>query len=365
MAGTAAAGVMMNDDAALINFGGEPVDYKNPPVSMSLLKFVPFEVAGTVRKAITQKVDVKALKTIYDSIEVEEITQLATTMESVTGDEVAMLAGTLFDFMGYDPETTMRVLIAINKYYQTLSLDPPETAETLKEDIMLSIACVVRMGNLQFNAIKRRASKAKSVIRYLMSKYGILIGSTGSGMASTVLTFPRIANSFPVLHLRTVNVMKMQDNTKQDFGANNLPQAMRPSSFCTMLADDMEERTRLFLIRATCAYSCDYQKTVYEGEVSQKRIARATNPYSVEDVWAMQFQILFAISSSKVPSRAMKAAVLTEFKISECYSLLKQINDNITKVLQDTFLSPTDTEFKTDMSEYISGKKIARITGST
>jgi len=364
MAGTSQQGSALNDASALVNFGGEPVDYKNPPTSMSLLRFVPFEVAGVVRNAISKKVDVKALKVIYDAVKSDEIVKLASTLESITGEEVATLAGNLFDFMGYDPEITMRVLIAINKYYQTLDLTPPETAETLKEDIMLSIACVIRMGNLQFNALKRRNSKAKSVITYLISKYGILIGSTGSGMSSSTLTFPRIANSFPVLHMRSVVVMHMQDNTKQDFGANNIPQFMRPSSFCTLLADDMEERTRLFLARATCAYSCDYQKTVYEGEVSQKRIIRATNPYVVEDVWALQFQILVAICNSKVPTRPMKAAVLTEFKVAEQYKVIKIINDNITKVLQDTFLSPSEAEFRTDMTEFISGKKTARIEGS-
>jgi len=335
---------------------GEVVEHKNPTKTMALFKVGQVKINNVIRKAITAKVDVKAVKDIYDKITPEQILDLSNSVSSVTGDEVRAIVGSLFDFMGFDPEIVMRVLLAINKYYQSLTLEPPETSDTLKEDIIVAVGCTIRMGNLQFAASQRRSDEAKAVIGYLISKYGILVGSTGAGMASTVLTFPRIANSFPVLTVRSAVVLGVQNNQQNELGSNVLPIFMRVAAFVSLLDADLDDRTGEFIMRASCAFSCDYQRTVHEGNLLKHKLKKADNVFTIEDAWNSQYPYYTAIRNSKVPGIKMKRAMLTELKVSSDYDAISQVNKKITELMQDKFVTPSKEEFEADLVSFISGK---------
>jgi hypothetical protein len=340
---------------------GDVMTYHSPSTTLALFKPREVKINGAIRKMITTKIDVKAFKSIYDQITPKEITDLASSLSSVTETEIRSLIGSLFDFMGFDPEIVMRVLVAINKTYAALPLDPPETPETLKEDIMLAVGCTIRLGNLQFAAAQRRSEEGKAVIGYLISKYGILVGSTGAGMPSTALTFPRIANTFPVLTVRSAIVLGVQDNQQNEFKANVLPAFMRVSAFVSFLGSDLEDRTADFIRRAACAFSCDYQRTVHEGNILKYKLKKADNIFTAEDAWNAQVPYFIAIMGSKVPGPKMKRAMLVELKMSKWYEQVLHVNKKITEVLDDKFLCPTEDEYSRDLNNYINSSTPAAI----
>jgi len=335
---------------------GTVVAYKNPTNTLALLKPSDVVINNIKRSVISLKIDVKGLKQIYDNLKVDEIQAFVKKTEAVTGTEILSIVGSLFDFMGFDPEIVIKCLFAMNKWYQTQKLDPPETEDTLREDIILCVACNNKIGNLQFRAVGRRSEEGRAVIGYLQSKYGIFIGSTGAGMPSTLLTFPRIANSFPVLTVRTAIAMPIDDNQVSSFSANLLPPAARVSAFSSFLHPDLEERTRLSLLRAACAFSCDYQLTVHEGEMIKLKLKKADNVFTAEDAWNKQWNYFVVSSTSKVPELKMKRAMLMELKVREWWQIVKTINAEITTIRDDKFLVPDQSVYEKDIDDFVSGK---------
>lgn len=341
--------------------------YHNPDNTMALLKDNEAKVGDKVLKVPKDKVNVKSFKDIFDNITTDDIRALVQTMEAISSAEVRALAGNLFDFNGYDPIVTIKVLIAANRYYREVAKLADETPDTLKEDIMLAVACHVQLGNLQTKAVSRRSKEGRAVIAYLIHKYSIYVGSTGAGLPSEDLTFPRIAGAFPVLTIRTVIAYPRPNNQYNHSSANRLPNPARVQAFASLLHSSMEETTRGLLLRCVCAFSCDYSITVHEGQIKKLKLKRADHILTFEDAWNTQWPFFEIVSESVVPEVPMKRAMIAELGVANWYTELEIINSEINKLLPETYVAPDITHFKASIAKFIGGVTTHAITsgGST
>lgn len=336
----------------------------NENQTMSVLTRGTFDVMGVPRQSITLDATDKALVTSMEDITTQELDDFVSKIDAIQSSEVLNLISSLFDFQGFDPIQVIKKLLAINKYYQTKGSNPPETHETLKQDIMLMVAANIIMGNLQMRSAGRRSEKGRAALEYLVSKYKMKIGSTGAGLPSDTLTFPRVANSFPVLTCRSAQALPSKNLSKSPFETKLIPKFMRVSAFASLCSEEMEERTREFLLTCVCAYSCDHMITVHEGEKKKRRERKEENAFLPEDAWAAQWDYILVSSTSPVPSLQMKRAMMTEFKVSGLYSVLEPIVRKSIDLLQSKWVIPTEQEFKKDIESFSSGTSQPRIAGA-
>jgi len=335
-----------------------------PPLqdaALAVLTRGAFEIAGVQRTTMVMDATEKTLITSVENISTDDIDKFVSKIEAVQGTDITNLLASLFDFQGFDPIQIIKRLIAVNQYYRAKTGNTTESEETLKQDIMMMIAANVMMGNLQLKSIGRRSEKGRMALEYLVTKYKMKMGSTGAGMPSTVLTFPRVANSFPVLTCRTANSLPGKTLSMSPFSSKDIPKFMRVSAFASFCHESLEERTRAFLLRVVCAYSCDQSVTVHEGEKKKDKAKYKDSTYLPEDAWAQQWPFAEVSSNSPVPGLAMKRAMMVEFKVAEIFHLLEPVFKKVGEVLHDTFTPVSKAEYELDLQNFIIGKHQAAI----
>lgn len=330
--------------------GNEP----GQPASQEVLVRGKFEVAGKERQAVVLDVTEKALVQSMDAISTQEVQNFVSKIEAIQGGEVLSMLSSLFDFMGFDPIQIIKKLIAVNRYYRETKGMSDETEETLKIDVMMMVSANIIMGNLQVKSIGRRSNKGRAALEYLVSKYQMKIGSTGAGLPSDVLTFPRVANSFPVLTCRSAQVLPMKQLPISPFGAKGIPREMRVGPFATFCPEELESRTRMFLLKAVCAYSCDHMVTVAAGE-RKKRKSKEVSDFGPEDAWAAQWDFILVSSSSPVPEMKTKRAMMTEFRLENAYSSLIDVIKKVHELVKLDDAIPSEEEYQKDIQAFISG----------
>jgi len=235
--------------------GGDPI-----------IKTGSLEVASLKREMVIFDMSEKNVISAMEAITTDDIEKFVSKMEVIKGDDIAKMMMSLFDFMGFDPTAIIRKLIAVNKYYVEVKKLPNESEETLIWDIIMMICANIVMGNLQQKSIGRRSQKGRMALGYLIQKYEMRKGSTGAGLPSDVLTFPRVANSFPSITCRAAAVLPSKNFLSGPFKTTQVPKYMRVSAFASLCPDEMDEKVRLMLLEVVCAYSCDQLITVHEGE---------------------------------------------------------------------------------------------------
>jgi len=323
-----------------------------PPPNTVLVRG-EFEVGGVQRTRVIFDMAEKSVLKSMDSITTDEIMNFTNTIEAIQGAEVVALLASLFDFMGFDPIQIIKKLLAINKYYREEKKMVDETIETLKVDIMMIVSANIIMGNLQTKSVGRRSQRGRAALEYLQTKYDIRIGSTGAGLPSDQLTFPRVANSFPVLTCRTASVLPKKDFPIAPFKTRDLPKFMRVSSFASFLHETLSERTRTFLLEGVCAYSCDQMVTVHEGEKKKRKVKKDADTFTGLDAWNSQWDYISVSSTSPVPSLAMKKAMITEFLLENLYNDIEPIVRNVRDITGSKEAIPSESEYKKDLRDYV------------
>jgi hypothetical protein len=323
--------------------------------STALVSKGGLEIAGVTRTPIVFDASEKSIAKSMDEVTTEEILKFTDTIEAVQGKDILSLMSSLFDFMGFDPLMIIKKLLTINKYYRVEKKIDTETEEMLKIDIMMMVCANIMMGNLQTKSVGRRSAKGRAAIEYLMAKYQMKIGSTGAGLPSDTLTFPRVANSFPVLTCRTAQVLPTKNFQGKPFKTVNVPKFMRTTAFASFCSEDMSEDVRMFLLEVVCAYNCDQLITVHEGEQKKKKIAKNANPMTPLDAYAAQWDYILVSSTSPVPDPKMKRAILAEFLIDNLYSELSDIVKNFRELLEIKTPMPTEQEYQKGVRDFISG----------
>lgn len=325
-----------------------------------LIRTGTLDVGGKKRDVIKFDMTEKAIIKAMDEISDKEIIDFTSKMELVQEKDILGLVSSLFEFQGFDPKAIIRKLVIINEYYIKEKKLEEESRDTLMQDVVMMVCANVVMGNLQLKSMGRRSNTGRLALGYLVSKYQIMSGSTGAGLPSDTLTFPRIANSFPVVTCRAANVLKPKSFPSAPFKTAAIPHYMKVSSFASLCGDDMEGKTREFLLQCVCAYSCDQMITVHEGEKKKRKRKgeKADETMTPLDAYGNQWDYIVAASGSPVPSPEMKRAMLLELKVENMYSSLIDIVKRFREILEikDTILS--EEEFQEGVSNYISSKGI-------
>lgn len=311
-------------------------------------------ISGTALELVALSMTDKALATAMESVAQDEIDRFVTLLEVVQASDIDISLFTIFDFQGFDPFGVMRRLLAVNKHYREVEKRESETLDMLKFDVLLAVAAHIYMGNLQDKALRRRGAVGRMAVDYLMAKYGIKRGSTGSGMGSEVLTFPRIANSFPIITVRMASRLPSKNFGKTSLETDSLPKWLRVAAFSSLCSDKIAERTRMFVLHAHAAYSVDQTIVVHEGEKRKKKVKKSEDVLTVTEAFNLQWPFVEVSSNSPVPKEAMRKAILNELRLQDQYQVLQPVVTRLRSSIGDTSTVPTEAEFKSDLSNFYS-----------
>jgi hypothetical protein len=325
-------------------------------MSTSLIKTGTLEVGGSKRGMVVLDMAEKAVVKAMEEINENVISDFTKKVEIIQGKDILALVASLFDFQGFDPNAIIKKLIVLNDYYINVKKLEGESREILVQDVMMMVCANVVMGNLQDKSVGRRSTTGRLALGYLQSKYAIRMGSTGAGLPSDTLTFPRVANSFPALTCRVANVLKPKSFVGTPFKTDLLPSYMRVSCFASLCGEEMKDSVRRFLLEAVCAYSCDQSIVVHEGEKKKRKVKSSDDVLTPKEAYSRQWDYILVSGTSSVPSVPMKKALLSEFLVENQYSVLSDIVKNFRLILEIKEEIPTEEAFRKDISDYISSK---------
>jgi len=286
----------------------------------------------------------KLVKDIKD----DEVERIVGMVERVTGDQITPLEFSIFDYMGFDPRVILKVLSVAQRHYQ-------DTDDTLISDIKFSIAACIYMGNLQEKALTRRAMEGKTKIEYLVRKYNIRIGSQGTGISATTLTFPRITASVPALAIRMA--MRLPPKTSEhDFKSSLVPPGMRLTPFASLCSVHMPEQLRQFLLQVCNAHGSD-MAIAYE--IGRLKKAKKTVSYDARSIALDQWAFMEVASNSVIPSEGSRKALLTTMNLSEHLDNMRLVAQAYQAILEKREVSLSDVvsrgKLESELSEYLTG----------
>jgi len=283
----------------------------------------------------------------------DRIDEIMTVSQEVTIDDQIILMFSIFEFQGFDPYAIIRKLVALKDEYGL-------TLDDLKEDILYMIAANIYMGNLSGKALARRNQDGRDLIKELSDRYQVMTGSTGTGMSSDTITFPRVAGSFPVLTCKMANKLPTKDMVGQPFKSVAVPKFMRVNVFATFCPPQMKMRTRLFFMKACAAYSCDQSIVFLVGDMKKKKIPSADQKLDPKGVAADQWTYLWATSEGPVPPMPARRQMHTLFNTISLYDTLKPVVENYNTLMDDPTGLPSKSEFEDDMTHFMTGSDDSR-----
>lgn len=247
-------------------------------------------------------------------------------------DKMTAAQFSIYEYQGFDPKKIVLKFLAIAQHLKIKTDD-------LISDIMHIIAINLYMGNIaNSKKLERRTSEAKQKLSELVAKYGLKLGSTGTGLQPETITVPRTSAAFPVLSTRMATLLPTTNTMGMPFKSYNLPNCMKITSFASFLSHNIDQATRDFLMKSVLAYSSD-QTTVFS--IDQKTRKPTVDPISA---YNRQLTYVQASMSSTVPEEWEKGTMLEEFKIIDAYTTLEPIVANLHKItgMNDSVVSETD-----------------------
>jgi len=291
-----------------------------------------------------------ALSKLIAGITMEDIKKIIDETEKIMKDDINPMEFNIFDYQGYDPEITIRVMIAISAH----SKDKPGV---LLSDIKFSIAAVLMMGNLQAKSREKRSEAGRLKITYLCSKYNIQLGSTSTGIPAEVMTFPRISSAFPSLSIMMAWVLKPKF-VNLDFHSGEVPEFMRLQQFNSLCSQNMSFQLSHFLMEACNCYSADMSIAFEKGK--QKIALKGTGrdiKYNPADIAQDQWQFAEIAQGSKYPSEKQKKDLLLRLKVSDYYDkllpLVKRYRSILQKIEEDKVTVLSKEDFQNDLTTYL------------
>jgi hypothetical protein len=283
-----------------------------------------------------------------DAVEKGEIEALVKQSVEVDMGKVDIALFLIFEFQGFDPYAIMRKLIFFKNTYGL-------TDEDLKVDILYMIAANIYMGNLSGKALSRRGTDGREMVDELTSRYQIQAGTTGTGIASEIITFPRVAGSFPIITARMAQRLPTKDMVGQPFQSTAVPKFMRVNAFASFCPPQMLMRTRLFLLKASAAYSCDQSIVFQEGKnkkaKNKSEVVKVEPPLIAGDQWTY----LWAASEGPVPPLYARSLLHAELNTISLHGTLWDIVTNYNKIVNDVTPLPNKTEYEQDITDFIAG----------
>jgi len=186
------------------------------------------------------------------------------------------------------------------------------------------------MGNIQTKAFGKRAKEGRAKIEYLAAKYNMMTGTTQSGLAAEVVTFPRIAASFPVLAIKMASKISPKA-VNLEFMSGSVPGYMRLTPFASLCSPLMETDLRVFLLEACNAHSADMSIAYEKGRLKKLKKEIKYDPVQLAND---QWNFTEVASSSPVPSEDSKKSLLTKLNVSNDLGDLMPVVKNYRAIMQ-------------------------------
>lgn len=267
-------------------------------------------------------------------------------VEAIKQSDINPAEFSIFEYQGFDPILLIKKMISINAYYKG-------TAKDLLSDIRFAIAAVFFMGNLDPRKLIKRKDEGKQKIEYLVSKYDIQVGSTGTGIAPEIITFPRVSASFPALSVRMANRI-LPKAVNLDFQSGMVPYYMRTSAFHALCSDRMDSELRMMLMEACNAFSADMSISYEKGRLKkQKKEVK----YDLASIAKDQWEYAEIASTSPVPSEDTKISVIMELDLPSKYKEIAEVVSNyrskVNKIDRAAVTVLSKEEFDTHVSGFV------------
>jgi len=197
------------------------------------------------KKLSVLKMSAKDMTEGMEKIKTAEIDALIQQSVEIDIMQVDILMFSIFEFQGFDPFAIIKKLIFLKNQYGL-------TDEDLKVDIMYMIAANIYMGNLSGKALARRSNEGREVNDELVARYQIQVGTTGTGIPSDVITYPRVSGSFPVVSCRMARRLPTKDFCWQALHVSPSSQIHEDQCLCHILPTCIETENSCLPPQSLC-----------------------------------------------------------------------------------------------------------------
>jgi len=285
------------------------------------------------------KLGVVELLKRMSEVDPSRIILLRRKMMAYTKDKIVAGRFNIFEFQGFSSLMQVKKFLVIAQNFKMNMND-------LIDDIMFIIAMNIFMGNLLEKNRERRSQEGKDMVAAMVAKYGIQLGSTGTGKASHITTVPRVVAAFPILSTRMASVLVPQNLIGMPFNTLTLPGCMRVPSFASFISVNLSAGVRDFLLKSVAAYSSD-QAVIFSTD-------KKTKKPSIDALTAFsnQWTYITAASNSDVLLEWEKGAMLGEYKIHDMYSTLLPIVENLNTKTGSKESIMSESDFKKDLTSF-------------
>lgn len=285
------------------------------------------------------KLGVVELLKRMSEVDPARIILLRRKMMAYTKDKIIASRFNIFEFQGFSALMQVKKFLVIAQNFKMNMND-------LIDDIMFIIAMNIFMGNLLEKNRERRSQDGKDMIAAMVAKYGIQLGSTGTGKASHITTVPRVVAAFPILSSRMADVLVPQNLIGMPFNTLTLPGCMRVPSFASFISVNLSAGVRDFLLKSVASYSSDQAVIFSTDKKTKKPTIDALTAFS------NQWTYITAASNSDVLLEWEKGAMLGEFKVHDLYSTLLPIIENLNTKTGSKESIMSESDFKKDLNTF-------------
>lgn len=295
------------------------------------------------KKGLTKEEIVKLIKAVSEST----IKDVVKKVEGIPDEELGPMNYSIYDFIGFDPMTIIAVIKIIADHYN----DPEKV---MLSDVRFCIAACLYMGNIQAKAMSKRSAEGRAKLSYLATKYGITMGTTQSGQPAEVLTFPRVAASFPILAIKMADKISPK-SVNLEFKSALVPGCMRLTPFASLCPPTMKEGVRMMLLEACNAHGSDMAIAYEKGRLKK---AKKAVKYDVLSMANDQWAFIEVASSSPVPDDASRKALLSSLKLPTYYAAIHDVVQNYRAIVTKKEVKDIDMisrdDFERELTEFIS-----------
>jgi hypothetical protein len=303
----------------------------------------PIETTDLSKKP---KLSPEDLRKLVSNISTNDWKKLIQNIEKITAKDINPMEFSIFDYQGFDPIKIIAMMKAISDYYG-------DTEAIFISDVRFSIAACLYMGNLQDKATTKRSEAGKAKISFLMEKYGIQRGSTGTGINAETITFPRITSAFPVFSVTMASRLQPKA-VNLDFISREIPGFMRLNAFCALCSDRMSMRLRTILLECSNAYSADMSIAYEKGKLKK---AKKEVKYDAVDIARDQWAFAEIASNSPVPDESSKISMILRLDLPKHYDDISKVVKNYRSKMNKVDIMTVDLlskkEFEDDITDFV------------
>ncbi|UFE16636.1 nucleocapsid protein [Brassica campestris chinensis coguvirus 1] len=229
----------------------------------------------------------------------DELSELWDKIDNYELTGIDVDAFKIFEYQGFNPSA---ILGSIKAAAELKKVDE----DTMMMDIVYMCAVAAIKGAVNDHNIKRMSPTATARIKFLEERYGVKRGG-GRGEPPNVITFSRVAASFPGIIMRLIQQGRIP---ARDFigplKSNTLPAVMRHQAFAAVIPRTLRERAREFLLALSTAFSVD-QSYCIRPDKKEK--------FVVEEVFEKQRNFIQIAANARYPKEAVRITMFKKLQL--------------------------------------------------